>query len=116
MINGLKNKIRNTFKMQFFRSENELTYIQAKELLKENPQGFLIDVRSKQEYDEYHLNGAICIPTYELQENVKNIIENENQIIVVYCQTGSRSKKAINILKKMGYKNLYNISGGIDNM
>ena len=102
--------------MQFFRSENEVTYIQAKELLKEDSQSFLIDVRSKQEYNEYHLNGAICIPTYELQEKIRIIVENENQLIIVYCQTGSRGRKAINILKNMGYKNLYNILGGIDNM
>lgn len=115
-VNDLKNKIKNAFKMQFFRGGNVISYIEAKELLKENAGGILLDVRSIQEYNEYHLSGAICIPLYELQAKISNMIEDKNQMIIVYCQSGARSKKAVGMLRKMGYNNLYEIDGGIDNM
>ena len=113
-INEFKKRLTNALRMQFFRGSNLITYVEAKELLKENPQAVLLDVRSPQEYNEYHLTGAICIPTYELQTKISNIIEDKTQMIIVYCQSGGRSKKAVNILKKMGYSNLYELDGGIE--
>lgn len=115
-LNTFKKGLKNVLKINFFRSDNIITYIEAKELLKDNSNGILLDVRSFQEYNEYHLNGAICIPYYELENKISKIIENKEQLIVVYCQSGGRSKKAISILKKMGYVNLYSLDGGIDNI
>lgn len=115
-LNRFKNRLRNALRMQFFRNDNLITYVEAKELLKENPTGILLDVRSIQEYNEYHLSGAICIPYYELASRIEKIIENKGQLIVVYCQSGGRSRKAVNILKKIGYTNLYELNGGIDNI
>ena len=112
----INNMIRKMINIKFFRGGNLITYIEAKELLKENTNTVLLDVRSNQEYNEYHLDGAINIPLYELRMNVNNIILNKNNIIIVYCQTGGRSKKAVNILKKLGYTNIYEINGGIDNI
>ena len=43
-------------------------------------------------------------------------ILNKESIIIVYCSAGVRSKRAIQILRKQGYKNLYNIEGGIENL
>ncbi len=115
-INEFKNRLRNVLRMQFFRGGNLITYVEAKELLNKNPRAILLDVRSPQEYNEYHLTGAICIPNYELQTKIINIIDDKNQIIIVYCQSGARSHKAANVLKKMGYNNLYELDGGIDNI
>lgn len=112
----INNMIRKVINIKFFRGGNLITYIEAKELMRESANAVLLDVRSNQEYNEYHLDGAINIPLYELQISVNNIIQNRNNIIVVYCQTGGRSKKAVNILKKLGYTNLYEIDGGIDNI
>lgn len=115
-LNKFKNSLKSVLKMQFLRSNNLITYVEAKEQLKENSTGILLDVRSIQEYNEYHLNGAICIPYYELESRISNIIDNKSQLIIVYCQSGGRSRKAVGILKKMGYSNLYEINGGIDNI
>lgn len=115
-LNKLKKSLKSVLRMQFLRSNNLITYVEAKELLKENSTGILLDVRSIQEYNEYHLNGAICIPYYELESRISNIIDNKSQLIIVYCQSGGRSRKAVGILKKMGYSNLYEINGGIDNI
>lgn len=115
-IRKITENIKNVFVKHLLRQDNQITYIEAKEIMKENPLAILLDVRSKQEYDEYHLEGAICIPTYEISSEISKIIENKLQIIIVYCQSGGRSKKAINLLRKMGYQNLYEIQGGIDNI
>lgn len=93
----------------------EITLEEAKQLLKENSDAILIDVRSPQEYMENHLNGAILMPLYELKENISYIIKDKSSLIIVYCQYGTRSKKAVQILNKMGYFNVYNIKGGLSN-
>lgn len=115
-LNNIKRKMKNILQLRLFRSTNLLTYVEAKDMLKEDANGILIDVRSIQEYKEYHLNGAICIPLYELQIKIENIVQNKQQLIILYCQSGARSKRAVEILEAMGYTNLYEIDGGIDNI
>ena len=90
-----------------------------KEISKEELENFtkngvtIIDVRSKQEYEEGHLNGAILIPEYEIKEKIKNIVKNKNEKILVYCSSGIRSKQAQEELINLGYKNVYNLKDGI---
>ena len=70
----------------------------------------LVDVRSPQEYEEGHLEGAILIPEYELNKQYKNKLPDKNQLILLYCSTGSRSKRAQNRLEKLGYENVYQVN------
>ena len=89
--------------------------ITIEELKNKVAQGaILIDVRSKQEYEEGHIQGAINIPDYEIVRRVEKEISKKNQSIVLYCQYGSRSKDAYIKMKKMGYTNVYNLYGGLD--
>lgn len=74
----------------------------------------LIDVRSNQEYREGHLQGAINIPDFEINKRIQNEIPKKNQMIIVYCQYGGRSRNAMEMLNKMGYTNVYNLYGGLD--
>lgn len=74
----------------------------------------LIDVRSKQEYQEGHLSGAINIPEYEIMRRVEKEIPKKNQLIIIYCQYGGRSRNVYRIMKRFGYTNLYNLYGGLD--
>ena len=74
---------------------------------------FIIDVRSKKEYQEGHLDGAISIPLFNIKKNRDKI--NTNKKILVYCQSGARSKKALKILEDLGIKNVYNLKGGLEN-
>lgn len=76
----------------------------------------IIDVRSKNEYRENHLIGSINIPLSDIKQKIGEIEPNKNRKILLYCQSGLRSKKAIKILEKLGYNNLYNLSGGIENI
>ena len=75
----------------------------------------LIDVREKDEYNEYHLDKAINIPYTNIVEDIKTI-ENINfdTPIIVYCKSGSRSNNAYESLKQAGYKYVYDL-GSINN-
>ena len=89
--------------------------ITIQELKNKISQGaILIDVRSNQEYREGHLQGAINIPDFEVVKTIQREIPKKNQLIVLYCQYGGRSKKTMEIMKKMGYTNIYNLYGGLD--
>ena len=76
----------------------------------------IIDVRSNQEYREGHIKGAINIPEFEIKKKILKEIPKKNQLIVLYCQYGGRSRNAMQIMKKMGYTNLYNLYGGLDKL
>ena len=71
----------------------------------------IIDVRSPQEFQENHIDGAISIPEYEIKKDIIDRINPEEEIIV-YCSSGGRSKKAKNKLEKLGYKKVYNLYNG----
>lgn len=53
------------------------------------------------------------IPLYELEKCCDCKLKGKDKVIIVYCQSGTRSKKAIKILKKAGFKNLYNLENGL---
>ena len=96
-------------------ANNDIDFDSVYQMVKQN-KCILIDVRSRQEYKEKHLEGSISIPIYELKSIVTRRIPNKNTTIVVYCQTGQRSRKAMQILYKLNYNNVYNLKGGLDNI
>ena len=116
----MKIKIYETIKGIFKRyrdyNGNDIDYENAKIILKNDNTSVLIDVRSPQEYKEGHLERSINIPLYDIKAKINTIVSNKEIPIIVYCQSGNRSKKAVEILEKEGYKNLYNIIGGMDNL
>ena len=108
MLKLIKNKIFNR-NLEFYE-------ISMQELEEKQKNGaVIVDVRSSQEYNEGHISEAINIPYYEIKKNVNNVLKNKNQEIVLYCQTGFRSKQAYKKLIKLEYKNVYNLYGGLDN-
>ena len=103
--------IKKSLNKQYSRSS--LNYLQMNDIIKNNSKVILLDVRSVQEYNEGHLNGAINIPLSELKTKA-NIILSKNDIIICYCQVGERSKKAVTILNRLGFSNIYTLEGGLD--
>lgn len=98
---------------RLYRSKSNLTKEEMKEMCDNNPNIILLDVRSPQEFSEGHLINAINIPTYEIYTKATKILKDKEAIIIAYCTVGIRSENAIKILKKLGYKNLYHLEGGI---
>ncbi|MEE0866005.1 MAG: rhodanese-like domain-containing protein [Clostridia bacterium] len=102
-------KLRKKFNKKLKRSLNKKD-INKNELVRFLKDGaILVDVRSPQEYREGHLEGAMLIPEYELMSKHSKIFESKDEIIVLYCSNGLRSKKAQRKLEKLGYTNVYNL-------
>lgn len=76
----------------------------------------IVDVRNRREFKEKHINGAINIPLPEVKKNIEKYIKNKNNKILIYCQSGIRSKKAVGIVEELGYKEVYNLKGGLENI
>lgn len=98
---------------RLYRSKQNISKEEMEEILSNYSNAILLDVRSHQEYEEGHLNGAINIPIYDLFRDASKKLTDKEAVIISYCTVGVRSENAINILRKMGYKNLYHLDGGI---
>lgn len=75
-----------------------------------NGRPFLLDVRNPEEWAITRLEGATLIPLPELSQRYTEL--PADQEIVVYCKAGSRSAKAVEFLRKKGYRNVKNLPGG----
>lgn len=91
--------------------KTDFTQEEATEIY-ERTNALLIDVRTPEEYRENHIEGAVNIPVYEI-DNIKNEIIDPNKVILVYCKTGKRSKIVKQILIQNGYKNVYTFSAKV---
>jgi rhodanese-related sulfurtransferase len=94
-----------------FNSPYLVSADKAKKLIQEGKIDTVLDVRSKIEYNLGHYPEAIHIPTNELSDTVQYKIPNKESSILVYCNTGQRSRYATDLLRAKGYKNVQYISG-----
>lgn len=86
--------------------------ITADDAVKKIDEGaYLIDVREPDEYADSHIVGSTNIPLGDIEQQIKNIIDEKQSSIIVYCRSGSRSKQASNALISMGYSNVYDLGG-----
>ncbi|MED4972163.1 MULTISPECIES: rhodanese-like domain-containing protein [Geobacillus] len=88
-----------------------ITTAELKRRLKE-PGVQYIDVRTPTEFRSYHLPGFRNIPLHELATRVHEL-SKEKEVIVI-CQSGMRSQKASKILKKLGFRSVTNVKGGLN--
>ena len=99
-------RLKKLYNRLFCRLDKmDFNYDEAMEIYKKN-NALLIDVRTPEEYREKHIDGAINIPIYEI-DNIKNEIIDSNKVILLYCKTGKRSKLVKQILMQNGSKNVY---------
>jgi rhodanese-related sulfurtransferase len=73
----------------------------------------LLDVRTPREYQNGHIPSAKLFPITELSKRRAELPSDKTQPILVYCGTGIRSSKAAHLLYERGYKDVYNLSGGL---
>lgn len=79
-----------------------------------NEEALLIDVRSKAEYLNGHIEEAILLPLDEIDQNAAQVLNDKNQVIFVYCRSGNRSQQAAQKLVDLGYTHIIEIGGIID--
>ena len=91
-----------------------ITAQEAKELMDTQEGYIILDTRTQEEYDQGHIPGAILIPYDEVLEKAEGILTDKDQLILVYCRSGRRSKIAADDLVKLGYTNIREFGGIID--
>ena len=91
-----------------------ITAQQAKEIMDSQDGYVILDTRTQEEYDEGHIPGAILIPHDKITEKAEDTLTDKNQLILVYCRSGRRSKLAAEALVKLGYTNIKEFGGIID--
>ena len=80
--------------------------------LMEKESGYIIlDVRTAQEYSEKHIPDAVNIPNESIGAEDLPALPDKNQLILVYCRSGNRSKQASEKLAALGYTNIVEFGG-----
>ena len=82
-------------------------------LLKSEEDFLLLDIRTKEEFMESKIEGAVNVPLSELLFNIDEIEDYKDRKIVIYCRSGHRSITACNLLAMEGFNDLYNLEKGI---
>ncbi len=83
----------------------------AKELMDTEDDYVILDARTQAEYDEGHIPGAILIPHDTVTTAAEDALPDKNQLILVYCRSGNRSKQASQTLVDLGYTNVVEFGG-----
>ena len=89
----------------------QISQEEAKKMMARDDGHVIVDVRRQDEYDAGHIPGAILIPNETISGNSPEALPDCDQIILVYCRSGNRSKQASEKLAAMGYKNVYEFGG-----
>ena len=92
----------------------QITQEKAKEMMQAEDGHIIVDVRRQDEYDSGHIPGAILIPNESIGTEQPKELPDLDQVILIYCRSGRRSKEASQKLADMGYTNIYEFGGIID--
>jgi rhodanese-related sulfurtransferase len=91
----------------------DLNAKQFYEMMQKEKDVIILDVRTPQEYQEGYISNAINIPVQILGQQLDKLNNFKDKKILVYCRSGHRSAIASQILDRAGFKNVYNLKGGL---
>jgi len=91
-----------------------ITAEEAYQMMQASNDFVLLDVRTNEEFLEKHIDGAILIPSYEIEKRAENEILDKNAVILIYCRSGVRAVNAAKILVKKGYTQVFSFGGIIN--
>ena len=89
----------------------QITQAEAMQMMGKDDGHVIVDVRTEAEYNEGHILGAILIPNESIAGECPELLPDKEQIILIYCRSGRRSKEAAQKLADMGYVNIYEFGG-----
>lgn len=92
----------------------KITAEKAKEMMNQDPNIIILDVRSLEEFSAGHIKGALLIPDNEITDKAGEMLADKTATILVYCRSGRRSAIAAEALVKLGYTKIYDFGGIID--
>ena len=89
----------------------EISMDEAISMMETESNYIILDVRTLEEFDAGHIPGAICIPNETITTHKPDSLPDTNQLILVYCRSGNRSKQASRKLADLGYTNIVEFGG-----
>ena len=92
-------------------SYKQISMDEAVTMMDEETDYIILDVRTPEEFAEKHIPNAINVPNETIGENEIPELPRKDQMILVYCRSGNRSKQASEKLVKLGYTNIYEFGG-----
>ena len=96
------------------RSYKQISQDEAKKMMEQDDGHVIVDVRRPDEFAAGHILEAICIPNENIGTEQPEELPDLDQVILVYCRSGNRSKQAAKKLFDMGYTNVYEFGGIIN--
>ena len=91
-----------------------ITMQEAVEMMEKEENYMILDVRTHEEFAAGHIPGAIVVPNETIGTEEIAQLPDKEQLIMVYCRSGNRSKQASEKLAKLGYTNIVEFGGIID--
>ena len=91
-----------------------ITAEEAKRIMDSEEGYIILDTRTREEFEEGHIPSAVLIPHDQIKEKAEEVLTNKDQMILVYCRSGRRSKIAAEALAELGYTNIKEFGGIID--
>ena len=92
-------------------SYRQISMQEAMDMMEKEKNYIILDVRTVAEYESGHIPGAICIPNETIGTEKIPELPDKDQLILVYCRSGNRSKQASEKLVKLGYTNIVEFGG-----
>ena len=91
-----------------------ITAEEAKQIMDTEEGYIILDVREQDEYDAGHIPNAVLLPLDDIKAKAHVVLPDKDQLILVYCRSGRRSKLAAEALAELGYTNIKEFGGILD--
>ena len=91
-----------------------ITAEEAKQIMDTEEGYIILDVRTQEEYAQGYIPGAVLLPLDDIEDKAHVVLPDKDQLILVYCRSGRRSKIAAEALSELGYTNIKEFGGIID--
>ena len=95
-------------------SYTQISGAEAYSIMQNESDYMIIDARTEEEFAQGHIKDAILIPEYEVAQKAPSLLSDKEQLILVYCRSGRRSKIAAEALAELGYTNVKEFGGIIN--
>ena len=89
----------------------QISQAEAMDMMARDDGHVIVDVRRQDEYDAGHIPGAILIPNESIDKDPPEQLPDKDQVILIYCRSGNRSKQAAQKLFDLGYTHIYEFGG-----
>ena len=89
----------------------QISQDEAMQMMQDESDYLIVDVRRPDEFAEGHIAGAINVPNEEIRDEMPELLPDKDQLLLIYCRSGNRSKEASQKLADMGYTKVYEFGG-----